>query len=98
MVIRDTTRTVAITATVPAITAAFPEEGAFVGSPTVLLVTGSAGADGEVRVVVLVGSEVDICALEATVGCGGSAVELTVGDCTVVVSVDNMGRKVLCGG
>ena len=40
----------------------------------------------------------DICALEAMVGCGGSAVELTVGDCTVVASVDNMGRKVLCGG
>ena len=56
MVIRDTTRTVAITATVPAITAVFPEEGELVGGPTVLLVTGGAGADGEVRVVVLVGN------------------------------------------
>ena len=53
MVIRDITTTVAITATVPAIIASFPEEGELVGGSTVLLVSGGVGADGEV---VLVGS------------------------------------------
>ena len=43
MVITATKTTVAITATVPAITASFPEEGALVGGCIVLLVTGGAG-------------------------------------------------------